>query len=231
MGQNDTQMNIKPGDLVHWADDHLLLINKPSGLLTLPDGYDPTLPHLKSILEPEYGRLWIIHRLDRGTSGIIVLGRSKAAHRHLNTQFEERLVEKRYHALVVGNPIWEEKQVDLPLRPDGDRLHRTIPDSTHGKASRTDFRVLGRFNTFALLEAVPKTGRTHQIRTHLRAINLPLIGDHLYGEPDHPLHNRLSRLGLHAKSISFTHPHTKAQLTFEAPYPKDFSQVLSSPFD
>lgn len=224
-------MDLKSIDLVSWSDDHLLLINKPSGLLTLPDGYDSSLPHLKSILEPDYGRLWIIHRLDRETSGIIVLGRSKAAHRHLNTQFEERTVEKIYHALVVGNPTWHEKRVDFPLRPDGDRSHRTIVDNAHGKASLTDFRVLGRFNAFSLLEASPKTGRTHQIRVHLRAIDFPIIGDNLYGEVDHPLHHRLSRLGLHAKSISFTHPHSEVRLTFEAPYPGDFNEVLATPLD
>ena len=111
-------MDTKPDGLLLYEDDHILIINKPSGLLTLPHGYDPTLPHLKSILEPTYGRLWIAHRLDRETSGIIALARSKAAHRHLNTQFQARKVDKIYHALVVGTPPWDEKRVEIPLLPD-----------------------------------------------------------------------------------------------------------------
>jgi 23S rRNA-/tRNA-specific pseudouridylate synthase len=108
-------------------------------------------------------------------------------------------------------------------------MHRTIVDSAHGKASLSDFRVLLRFNTFALLEASPKTGRTYEIRAHLGAINSPTLGDQLYGDKNHPLHNRLSRLGLHTKSISMTHPLSEVRLTFEAPYPGDFNEVLSSP--
>jgi RluA family pseudouridine synthase len=221
-------MDLNLDDIVLWSDDHILGINKPSGLLSLPDGYDPSQPHLKSVLEPHYGRLWIVHRLDRETSGIILLGRSKAAHRGINTQFQEGKVEKTYHALVVGTPSWDQKRVALSLLPDGDRKHRTIVDHTQGKASLTEFRVLQRLETHSLLEACPKTGRTHQIRAHLRAIEYPIIGDNLYGDVNHPQHNLLPRLGLHAFSLVLSHPISRERLAFQAPYPDDFSEFLSN---
>lgn len=221
-------MALNPKDLVLWSDEHLLLINKPAGLLTLPDGYDPALPHLKSVLEPAYGRLWIVHRLDRETSGILVLGRSRQAHRQLNAEFEGRNVEKVYHALVVGAPPWDQKRVEFPLRPDGDRMHRTIVDVEHGKASQTEFRVLQRFETHSLVEAAPTTGRTHQIRTHSSAIGFPLIGDLLYGDKDHPAHSLLGRLGLHALSLVINHPYSRERVRFEAPYPVDFRGAIPS---
>jgi tRNA pseudouridine32 synthase/23S rRNA pseudouridine746 synthase len=220
-------MDLNPKDLVLWSDEHILLINKPSGLLSLPDGYDPSLPHLKSVLEPAYGRLWIAHRLDRETSGIIVLGRSRDAHRQLSAQFEGRKVEKTYHALVIGIPSWDEERVEYPLRPDGDRMHRTIIDPERGKAAQTDFQVLQRFEVHSLVEATPTTGRTHQIRAHLSAIGFPLIGDLLYGDKHHPAHGLLGRLGLHALSLAFDHPHSRERLRFNAPYPSDFGAAIS----
>ena len=219
-------MDQKTSDLVLWSDDHILVINKPSGLLSLPDGYDPSKPHLKSVLEPHFGRLWIVHRLDRGTSGIVVLGRSKGAHRQLNIQFQEGKIEKTYHTLVVGTPPWDQKRVELPLLPDGDRKHRTVVDHAQGKASMTDFRVLQRWDSHSLLEACPKTGRTHQIRAHLRAIGYPIIGDHLYGDASHSLHKLLPRLGLHALDIALNHPATGEHMAFAAPYPDDFSDLF-----
>ena len=95
-------METDPESWVLWHDDSLLVVNKPAGLPSLPDGYQPTAPHLKSVLEPAFGPLWIVHRLDRDTSGVIVLARTAEAHRVLNTQFEKRQVTKVYHALVLG---------------------------------------------------------------------------------------------------------------------------------
>ena len=140
---------------VLYQDDGILVINKPAGLATLPDGYDPSLPHIKSVLEPQVGPLWIVHRLDKDTSGVLVLARSAAAHRSLNTQFEERLVSKVYHALVIGNPDWKVKTVSLPLRSNGDRLHRTVVDQARGKPAVTHFKVLERFETL-----LPAGGRS-----------------------------------------------------------------------
>jgi RluA family pseudouridine synthase len=228
---------------VIWCDESLLVINKPAGLLTIPDGYDPNAPHLKIILAPEYGPVWIVHRLDRQTSGVIVLARNASAHRNLNTQFQDREVKKIYHALVVGNPNWDYKTVDLPLRVNAGRRHRTVVDHRKGKSSITRFKVLERFWGNCMLEASPLSGRRHQIRVHLAEQGLPIAGDDLYGN-DNQLHisNQdnslevitqsespfLNRTGLHAWSIELVHPNSHQISLFEAPYPEDFSNALDS---
>ncbi len=231
---------LDPDWILH-VDEAILVVNKPPGLLSLPDGYDASAPHLKSLLEREYGPVWIVHRLDRQTSGVIVLVRSAAAHRHLNTQFEQRQVSKSYHALVSGNPSWEEKTVRLPLRPNGDRRHRTIVDADNGKPAVTELKVKQHYYgaKVCLVEAIPHTGRTHQIRAHLAAIGHPLVADALYGggkallcsqilpptsfTTDIPL---LERAALHAKSLEFMHPTRSERIVFCAPYPADLARVL-----
>lgn len=212
-----------------WQDEHLLVINKPAGLLTLPDGYDPSAPYVRSLLEPQYGRLWIVHRLDRQTSGLLLLARSAAAHRSLNTQFEQHLVTKIYHALVWNAPAWDEKEVRLPLRANGDRRHRTVVDEQRGKPAHTSLRVLERLHGAALIEARPHTGRTHQIRAHLTAVGLFIVGDELYVRATHQPSSPtiVGRLMLHARSLKLAHPISGEQLYLEAPLPEDFIEFLS----
>lgn len=216
-----------PENLLLHVDEAIAVVNKPAGLLTLPDGYDPAKPHLRALLEPHLGRLWIVHRLDRRTSGVLVLARTAEAHRHLNTQFERHQVRKVYHALVVGDPPWERRRINLPLRTNVGRRHRTVVDRQRGKPAQTEVRVLRRFGNFALVEAVPRTGRTHQIRAHLTAIGFPLVGDDLYGDPQHPVQGMLDRPALHALSLTFAHPASGETVTFEAPYPEDFQRLLA----
>jgi len=226
---------------VIYVDHSILAINKPPGLPTLPDGYNPEAPHLKSVLEPEFGPLWIVHRLDRETSGLILVARNAEAHRVLNTKFEKRLVVKRYHALTCGAPDWNEQTVRLPLRPDGDRRHRSVVDSRNGKRAETEFHLLERLGNYALVEAVPRTGRTHQIRAHLAVANLPILGDELYGGqpvlyrsmlnpgPTAGKNNEtalIQRCALHARSLDLVHPSSGEALHLEAPYPQDFTAAL-----
>ncbi len=224
-----------------FSDEALLVINKPAGLSTLPDGYNPTLPHIKSVLERQFGHLWIVHRLDKDTSGVLLLARSAEAHRALNTLFEQHKVSKLYHALVVGNPEWQEQTVSLPLRPNGDRQHRTVIDPQAGKPAVTHLKVLERYGNYCLLEAVPETGRTHQIRAHLYALGLSIIGDKLYGKrnthPDglktHPTptddnssSGRIDGMGLHALSLEIHHPLSGEKMIFTAPYPEKLRVIL-----
>ena len=124
-----------------YKDEAILVIDKPAGLLSLTDGYDRSLPHLTSLLAPRFGQLWIVHRLDRDTSGVLLLARSAEAHHDLNDQFRERRVEKVYQALVTPAPAWEMTTADFPLRKDGDRQHRTVVDPQRGKPALTDFEV------------------------------------------------------------------------------------------
>ena len=232
-----------PLPVILCQDEALLAIDKPAGLLSLPDGYDPQAPHVLGVLTPTYGRLWIVHRLDKGTSGVMILARSAEAHRALNTQFETRQTSKIYHALANGSPEWEEKVVDLPLLPDGDRMHRTIVDGQRGKPSVTRLKVLEHYGAYTLVRAEPETGRAHQVRVHLASQGYPVVCDPLYGDgkgiylsqikpgyrrgkeagTESPL---LGRLGLHAWSLTFLHPISGEKVTFQAPYPRDISNTL-----
>jgi tRNA pseudouridine32 synthase/23S rRNA pseudouridine746 synthase len=216
-----------------YIDESILVIDKPAGLLSLQDGFAITLPHLQTILEPVYGRLWMVHRLDRDTSGVMVIARSAQAHRELNRQFKERLVSKQYLLLVHGNPCWEDTWVKAPLRKDGDREHRTVVDLERGKPAQTEFRRLAVYSRFCLLNAFPHTGYTHQIRVHIASIGFPIVHDQLYQRKFgfHPGDTEcdlpINRIALHAQSISFTHPVTQQPFTFSAPEPLDYQQTIA----
>lgn len=208
---------------VLFSDEHLLVVNKPAGLSTLPEGYDKSALCLINLLKEQYQRVWVVHRLDKETSGAIVFARSAEVHRALNIAFDSREVSKVYHAIARGVPAWDEEVIELPLRPDGDRRHRTVSDRLHGKPAVTKLRVIERFAQHTLIEARPETGRTHQIRAHLAAIDLPLAGDVLYGSKAAAF---IARTALHARSMEFEHPLTHEALQVEAPYPLDFAQAL-----
>ncbi len=224
--------------IIH-LDDHLLVLDKPAGLPVLSDGWDASrnAPCLVKMLEAEYGKIWIVHRLDKFTSGVIVFARTAEAHRALNIQFEKHQVKKIYHALAAGNPKWEEHTARHPLSANVGHKHRTIVDNRVGKPSVTHFRVLKRFDGFCLLEAIPETGRTHQVRVHAAELGHPLLGDSLYGSSverggipprraEYHSTPQISRLALHARSLTFSHPASGESVTFEAEYPEDFKSAL-----
>lgn len=227
---------------VLYSDASLVVIDKPSGILSIPDHWDPEVPDAVSELRAVWGRLFVVHRLDKDTSGVLIYARSADAHKSLGAAFESRSVSKIYRALVRGSPTWDETSCELPLMPDGDRLHRTVVTAHHGKRSATSFVVIARYKDFALVEARPETGRTHQVRVHLAALGHPCLCDPLYGDGEALLLSKLkrrwkgdpfaerpllARAALHALSAEFPHPLTGASLKVEAPLPKDMRAAVS----
>src|ERR1700752_2278510 len=128
-----------------FEDPYVLVVDKPAGLPVLPDGWEEDAPYLVKMLEEDYGKIWIVHRLDKVTSGVMVFARDAETHRALNIQFENHEVEKIYHAIVEGRPAWEEKTAKHPLKVNVGHKHRTAVDNRNGKPSETNFRVLKRY--------------------------------------------------------------------------------------
>lgn len=236
-----SSMKKTPDYTTIYQDDQIVILNKRSGLLIAADRYDLEAPRLDLEAEKEFGKLYAVHRIDKDTSGIIIYARNPEAHQKLSLQFQERQVEKTYHCLVHGHPLWNELKVDLPLLPDGDARHRTVVNKKTGKPSTTFLRLIGTCGQFSWIEAKPKTGRTHQIRVHLSQSGFCIVCDPLYSGNQKPIRLSeikrnwrgdqfeeqplLSRLGLHAYKITFTHPTTGEKMTFTAPYQKDMEAL------
>jgi 23S rRNA pseudouridine1911/1915/1917 synthase len=214
---------------VLYEDSDLLAVNKPPGMTVHPSPGHPRATLVNAILAHCHDlsgvggvlRPGIVHRLDRDTSGVILVAKNDAAHHALARQLKARTVEKTYVALVEGTPRPSEGVIDAPIARDP-RNRQRMAVVEGGRESVTAYRVVERFPGYALLEARPKTGRTHQIRVHLAAIGHPIIGDRLYGKPS-PL---VGRQFLHAKCIAFEHPRTGERMELEAPLPEDLSAAL-----
>jgi tRNA pseudouridine32 synthase/23S rRNA pseudouridine746 synthase len=219
-------------------DAHLLAVDKPAGRLVIP-GRGTDERSLREELEEAHGRLWVVHRLDRGTSGVLVFARTAEAHRTLNLAFDRGEPAKRYLALVRGVPP-AERRVDLPIASARrGRMRPARPGDPRGKASATTFRLLEAFaprawagGALALVEAAPETGRTHQIRVHLAAAGFPLVVDPDYGD-DAPLRGPdgailLARTPLHAARLELRHPADGRPLALEAPLPADVGAALEA---
>ena len=220
LSENDLQK------LILYSDEDILAINKPAGILTVPGGFSPNTPDVKHLFSQLFPSLWMVHRLDKDTSGVLLLARNAPAHRSMNLEFDQRIIRKEYHALVAGSPPWHEYHLDQPLLVDGDRAHRTICTSS-GKPASTDFHVLQRFDQITLLSVEPHTGLTHQIRAHLAFLGFPILQDALYGKSSiRPEHAIIRRIALHALKITFIHPGSNNQITISAPYPEDFQSAL-----
>jgi RluA family pseudouridine synthase len=224
-------MNFK--EFVLFEYDSLIVLNKPAGWLSIPGGYATDEPCLKQILAEEFGRIWAIHRLDKLTSGVILYAKNEDAHRILNEQFSRHLTSKNYRAIAHGFPVWERKTIQIPLRVDGDRHHRTLADTMGGKPAQTRVVLIEHDNQFCRLDIFPKTGLTHQIRAHLSACGLPIVGDRLYWRAGQ--FNRknsyeypypLEKMYLHAYALTINHPLSNETLEFTAPEPLYFTDLL-----
>jgi RluA family pseudouridine synthase len=204
-----------------FSDEDLLIVNKPSGLATVPGSWEKESISLVKLLEKDYGRLWVVHRLDKVTSGLVVFARNPEAHRLLCMQFEHHETSKLYHAIVVGTPAWTDHTARHPLLINVGHRHRTVVDHAKGKPSETVFQVLERLNGYTLISASPATGRTHQVRVHAFALGYPLLDDTLYSAPASSL---IARPALHAQSLKFNYE--GRSFDFAVPYPADFAQAL-----
>jgi tRNA pseudouridine32 synthase/23S rRNA pseudouridine746 synthase len=206
-----------------FENEDIIAVNKPEHLAAIPERQTQAESEsLFGILCAERGeRLYIVHRIDKDTSGLIVFARNAEAHRRLSMQFEKRVVHKTYLALVHGGVAAEQGIIDKPLGRFGSGRVGINPQC--GRSSLTEYLVLRRLPPHTLVEAYPKTGRRHQIRVHLYSIGHPIVGDRLYGDPliqrDYP------RMMLHAQKLTIRLPNGPMQ-TIEAPVPESFERVL-----
>lgn len=225
-----------------YQDDDLLIANKPAGLLVIPDRYNSALPSLNKILEAKLSQqIWVVHRLDRDTSGAICFAKNDVAHRYLSKLFQEHEVGKYYVGLVGGRVIPEEGRIEKPIAEHPAKNGKMVV-ARKGKASITDYKVIKQWALYSFIEFQIHTGRTHQIRVHMQSIGHPIVCDALYGdgkpfflsnikkkyrlseneEAERPL---LSRLALHSSRLSFK-KEDGTEVSAEAPLPKDISACI-----
>ncbi len=224
---------------VLYDDEDIVVVNKPVGLIVHPDGKNnqQTLadllrhqcPNITTVGD-DATRPGIVHRLDREVSGVMVVAKTTEAFEHLKEQFQHRTVHKEYRAIVHGVPSKAADVLKFKIahskRHGGKMAAR--PEQEEGKEAWTEYTILEHLNSrYALLAVVIKTGRTHQIRAHLAAIDHPIVGDTLYESKHYASTRQYSRLFLHAYRLTIRHPRTEEPMTFEAPIPQEFDSFLS----
>lgn len=225
-----------------YSDEQLLIVNKPPKLLTIPDRYDTTIPNLYHLLLEQYGEVYVVHRLDRETSGILCFARTRETHAILSRQFEQRTIQKTYLILVDGHLAEKEGVIDAPIAESPATAGKMIV-SRMGKASITHYRVVEEFKSFSLVEADIKTGRQHQLRVHFAHIGHPPVVDSMYNRRKalylSDIKNKyklsklqddeqaiLERVPLHAYRLVFEHPTSNNIVNFTVEPPKDFRATL-----
>lgn len=228
----------RQGIQIVYEDADLLVVDKPSGVPVLPDRSKDALPDIRSTLEPLKGKLWVVHRIDRDTSGLLVLARNGEAHRHLNMQWEGRTVRKEYYAIVQGTPIESPAQIEVPILALPNKNFSTVDPA--GKPAATLIKVEAAFRHYSLLRIRLLTGRRHQIRVHMAYAGNPLMVDPHYAAKEQfflseikkkyktsgeetPLINRLT---LHATLLELEHPTRNQSVIVESPLPKDMAVVV-----
>lgn len=228
---------------VLWEDEDYLFVNKPSGMLSIGDRFDSTIPNVYHIMLKQYPTLLVTHRIDRDTSGCLSFAKNEKAHQHLNQLFEKRKVEKVYHAWVHGTLPEQHATITDPIMEHPAKNGKMMVHQKQGKEAITDYEVLEGFGKFSYVACTLHTGRTHQIRVHLSNIGNPIVCDPLYGltNPvylsslkrnyhlskqeieERPL---LNRLALHAFKLGFK-KEDGTLIQVEAPLPKDMQAMLN----
>jgi 23S rRNA pseudouridine1911/1915/1917 synthase len=220
-----------------FEDEHIIAVNKPAGLLTHPSNTEKSGALTNALAwhfwqtAGEPIRPGLVHRLDRNTSGVMVIAKTPRAHRTLSKHFRERLVKKFYLALVSGRVEKDSGEIDAPIGSDPKVWPhwRVIHESEGGKPARTIYRVKRRFKAHTLLELEPLTGRTHQLRIHCDLIGHPIVGDPIYASTADPIAtgHKLKHHLLHAARLAFRHPATGKEMNLEAPLPKAMADLMS----
>lgn len=233
-------LNLNPEPLVLYEDDNIIVINKPPHILVHPTKNSILTPSIASWLIYRYPevknvgddplRPGIVHRLDKDTSGVLILTKNQKTFENFKNLFAQRKIEKVYLVLVKGQLKQKEGRISYNIGEAKDYPKRKIilssQKNTAGKEALTVFRVLNTFNNYTLLEVMPKTGRTHQIRVHLASIGFPVLGDRLYGKITNQEKELIPRQMIHAFKISFPYDNNQT-LSFEAPLPNDFQNILN----
>ena len=231
---------MKIPEFIVFENDDLIALNKPSGLLSIPDRQGKEIS-LKILLKEKYGNIFTVHRLDKDTSGLIVFAKNETTHKHLSLQFEGRQTKKIYQGLIIGSLMETQGSIDSPIA-EHPALNGTMIIHRNGKESLTDYEVLEDFGVYTFVEFRIHTGRTHQIRVHMKDIGHPIVCDELYGdgkpilvsslkskfklskdvEEEKPI---LNRLALHAFQLTFA-DFNGNPVELEAPLPKDMRATL-----
>ena len=195
-----------------YHDKDIVVLNKPSGLLSVPGRQEQMKDSLSMRVQNEFPTATVVHRLDMDTSGVMLMALNKPAHRHISMQFEKRATEKSYIAHLYGLVEQDEGEVDLPLILDWPNRPHHIVDHDNGKNALTRWKILSREEEYTRIAFYPVTGRTHQLRVHAVAMGHPILGDSLYA------HEKAlagaDRLLLHATMLTILHPYTKEKMTF-----------------
>lgn len=237
-----TSSNMKNKPDIIFENDFFLALNKPAGLLTIPDRHDETLPSLYKILQQQYPKIFIVHRLDKDTSGLILFAKDEATHKYLSQLFENKKIEKYYLGIIQGT--FPDKRGTIDESIDEHPVHKgMMAINKKGKVSQTDYEVLEEYRLFSLVKFHIHSGRTHQIRVHMKHVGKPLACDELYGdgkpvllssfkkkyklslqeEQERPI---LSRLALHSYELKF--PGREGNLIdLKAEMPRDMKALLT----
>ena len=236
----EAQPEEMPLDIL-FEDKSLLVVNKPAGLVVHPAAGHEEHTLVNALLHHCAGQLsgiggvarpGIVHRLDKETSGCLVVAKNDETHLALSKQFAERQVKKIYNAIVCGEPARDSGEIRAAIaRHSTHRKRMAVRDDDSGRAAHTSWRVLEKLNAAAFVEAQIHTGRTHQIRVHFEFLGHPVVGDETYGAKQNKKLAELTgytapRVMLHSRELSFIHPRTEKEMSFESPLPKDFHEAL-----